>query len=161
MKNLLLAGAALAAALTATPALAQTNAGFVGPRIELQTGVSDSNVTNSDVTYGAVIGADASVTDRITIGADVDATNAFDSTGRILGAGARLGYAISPEALAFVRGGYANLDTRHTKLDGLAAGGGFQFRLPRNAYLNTEYRYTNYQQGVDSHAGLLGVGIRF
>lgn len=150
------------AALTlfSTPALAQTNAGFTGPRVELQTGLSDSNISDTDVTYGAVLGYDAPLSDRVTLGADIQATNAFDRNGRVLGAGARLGYAFNPHTLGYVRAGYANLDAgKH--LNGAAIGGGLEFRLTKNAYLNTEYRYTNYNRGVHSNAGLLGVGIRF
>jgi outer membrane immunogenic protein len=158
MRNLLLAGAALAAALTATPALAQTNAGFVGPRVELQTGVRDTNVGDARVSYGAVLGYDLGIGDRVTLGADVDATDVFNDDRRTLGAGARLGYALNPNTQVFVRGGYAR--ARHD-IEGAAVGGGLQFRLPGNAYINTEYRYTNYNRGVDSHAGLLGLGIRF
>lgn len=161
MRKFLLAGAAAATALFATPVFAQTNAGFIGPRVELQGGVRDANVADSEATYGLALGADTAISDRLTLGIEVSGTNVFDETGRTLEGGVRAGYAITPNVLAFVRGGYANVDAGVTHLDGVAAGGGLQFRLPRNTYLSTEYRYTNYELGVDSHAGLLGLGIRF
>jgi outer membrane immunogenic protein len=160
MRKFLLAGAAALAALSATPALAQTNANFTGLRAEVQAGVRDTNITNEKLTYGAVVGADIPLGDRLTLGADFDATNPFKENGRSFGAGGRLGYAFSPSALGFVRAGYTNLDLgRH--YDGLTLGGGLQFSLAPNTYLNTEYRYSNYEQGVHGHAGLLGLGIRF
>jgi outer membrane immunogenic protein len=155
MTLLLMSAAALA---FATPAAAQ-NAQFVGPRVELQTGINGE--ADRDVTYGAVLGYDVPITGRATLGADIDATNVFDKDGRILGAGARLGYALHRDVLAYGRLGYANLDAGRTNLHGVTAGGGLNLRILPHTYINTEYRYTNYNRGVDSHAGLLGIGFRF
>ena len=152
MIKFLLAGALA----VATPVFAQTNSNFVGTHVEAQTGL-----LHDDVTYGAAIGHDFALGDRATLGVDADATNIFDENGRTLGAGAKLGYALTPEVLAFGRVGYVNLDAYNQHLNGVAAGGGLQFSLTRNTYVNTEYRYTNYEQGVHSNAGLLGLGIRF
>ena len=158
MRKFLLAGAAALAALVATPALAQTNAGFVGPRAEVQLG---KTVNDSGLTYGATLGADIAVSDRVTFGVDLTGTNLFDDNGRALGAGARVGYAFNPTTQMYLRGGYSNLDAGNRNLDGFDVGGGLQLRLPNNMYVSTEYRYANYGHNLDSHTGLLGLGIRF
>lgn len=158
MRKFLLAGAAALATLITTPALAQTNAGFTGPRLEVQVG---KTAHDSGLTYGATAGADIAVSDRTTFGVDLTTTNTFDNSGRTLGAGARVGYAFNPNTLAYLRGGYSNLDAGHGHLDGFDAGAGLQLRIPNNFYISTEYRYSNYGHGVDNHAGLLGLGIRF
>ena len=153
MKKLLLAGAIALAALTATPAVAQ-------PYVEVNTGLTDTNIGEAKVNYGLTIGADQQLNQRLSLGVDATASDVFRDNGRTLGAGMRLGYAITPGVKAFVRGGYANLDAGQ-HLNGLAAGGGFNFSLNPRLYVNTEYRYTNYEQGVTSNAGLVGLGIRF
>lgn len=157
MRKLLLAGAAAIAALVATPALAQT----VTPYAQLDTGITDTNIDNASVDYGATLGADVNLNSRLTLGADVNASNVFDNRGRTFGAGARLGYRITPSTLGYVRAGYANLDVGHENLGGLALGGGLNFDILPHTYVNVEYRHTNYEQGVHSNAGLLGLGIRF
>ena len=40
-------------------------------------------------------------------------------------------------------------------------GVGAQIGLGSNAYLKTEYRYSNYQDGVDRHQVVGGLGFRF
>ena len=157
MRNLLLASAAALAALTATPALAQQ----VTPYVQVDTGITDTNYNSTHVVYGATLGADADLGSRVTLGADVNASNVFDNRGRTFGAGARLGYRIIPGTLGYVRAGYANLDAGHENLGGLALGGGLNFDVLPHTYVNVEYRHTNYEQGVHSNAGLLGLGIRF
>lgn len=154
----------IAAALGATtPALAQTNANFVGPRIELNAGLDDVQNARDyqDVNYGAAIGYDFPLSDRVTLGAEATAQNVFDSEGREFGAAARLGYAVSPNALLFGRVGYANVDLRGRNAEGLTVGGGLNFNLTHNAYASVEYRYTDFDHNVGRHGGLVGVGIRF
>ena len=119
MRKFLLAGA-LAAALVATPALAQTNSNFTGTHVELQTGTA----THNSVTYSAATGYDFGLGSNATIGVDADTSNTFDSNGRTIGAGAKIGYAFSPRILGYGRVGYANLDTGNHNLNGVAAGAG-------------------------------------
>jgi outer membrane immunogenic protein len=156
MTKFLLAGAAALAFMAATPAVAQTV-----PYAQVNTGISDTNISNTRVDYGATVGVDAFVADRTFVGVDANATNVFRNNGRTLGAGARLGYAVSPNAAVYARVGYANLDTAFKDLNGYTLGGGINFNVAPHTYINTEYRYTNYEQGVHSNAGLLGLGVRF
>lgn len=157
-KNLIAATAALA--LTASPALARTNDAFVGPRVEANVGFAD--VGNDEVDYGLSAGFDAPVADRITLGVDVDAQNVFEGH-RTLGVGARVGAAVSPRTLVFGRVGYSRADLNDNSLDleGLAAGGGAQFAVTNNAYVSTEYRYTDFNQGRGNHGVRVGLGLRF
>ena len=157
MRKFLLAGAAAVAALVATPALAQNNSAFVGPRIGVTGGFADSGAV-----YGANVGVDLPVGRTFTVGADAGVTNIFDHNSRTLDAGARVGIALSPRALAYARGGYSNLDVSdNNHLDGYTLGGGLQFSLTPNTYLNAEYRYSNYEQGVTTNTGLVGLGLQF
>lgn len=154
----------IAAALTAaTPAVAQTNAAFVGPRVELNAGVQDVRHADvNDFTYGVALGADAPIGDRFTIGGELAADNVV-SHNRTLGVGARLGYALSPNVLGYGRVGYSNLDLgRHGgHLDGLNAGAGLAFAITPNLYTNVEYRYTDFENHVGSHGARVGIGFRF
>ena len=97
--------------------------------------------------------------------------------GRDLYVGGRAGFGIGGNSLIYAKAGYTNarvsLDyedgtagtindfTQRTSLDGVRAGVGAQIGLGSNAYLRTEYRYSNYQDGVDRHQVVGGVGFRF
>ena len=48
-----------------------------------------------------------------------------------------------------------------SNLDGIRVGGGVERALGGKSYVKTEYRYSNYQNGVSRHQVLAGVGIRF
>ena len=97
--------------------------------------------------------------------------------GRDLYIGARAGLKVTPRTLGYVKAGYTNARVRvdyedgtagtvadftdRTNLDGVRAGLGAQIGLGPNAYLKTEYRYSNYQDGVDRHQVVGGLGFRF
>ena len=49
----------------------------------------------------------------------------------------------------------------HRDLDGVRVGAGLQFGLGEHTYLRTEYRYSNYQDGVDRHQVVGALGVRF
>ena len=147
----------------ASPAYADTNDNFVGPRIGATVGLDD--VTNSpdanDVVYGFDAGIDAPVGDRVTVGVEAFSTNLFDDT-RTIGAAGRLGYAVTEDALVFARAGYANYrDVFNQELEGLTVGGGLEYMITDNVYTKVEYRYSDLDQNVGSHGALLGVGLRF
>ena len=153
----------LAAALVATPAMADTNDNFTGVRIGATAGVDD--VTNSpdrnDVVYGVDAGVDLPVGDRLTVGAEAFSTNPFETT-RTIGAAARLGYAVTEDALIFARAGYSNYqDVFNQELDGLTVGGGVEFSISEMTYAKVEYRYSDFEQNVGNHGALVGVGLRF
>ncbi len=46
-------------------------------------------------------------------------------------------------------------------LDGLRLGAGVQQGFGRNAYGKIEYRYSNYEAGIERHNVLVGVGLTF
>lgn len=162
--NKLFAALALATLAVASPVAAQTNTNFVGPRVELNAGITDVNRNNNfnDVSYSGAVGVDVGLGDRVTVGVEANASDVFDSTGRTFGVAGRLGVALNPNVLVFGRAGYTNINDRFDrKLDGIAVGGGVNFALTPNLYGNVEYRYSDVQNGVRTHGGLLGVGLRF
>lgn len=97
--------------------------------------------------------------------------------GRDLYVGGRAGFAVGGNNLIYAKAGYTNARVRvdyedgtagtvadfteRTNLDGIRAGVGAQIGLGSNAYLKTEYRYSNYQDGVDRHQVVGGFGFRF
>ncbi|WP_445191044.1 outer membrane protein [Sphingomonas sp. Tas61C01] len=203
MRTLILATAAAAAALVANPVLAQdvARAPFTGPRVEGLVGydnLRDGSDGRSDgrdgVVYGAAVGYDVQVggavlgvegeiTDSSTNVRTSDLLVANDSlrldAGRDLYAGGRLGYAINPRTLAYVKGGYTNarLETRYVSgatsqndkfdLEGYRVGAGLELAVSGNAYVKGEYRYSHYgnvegyDTDLDRHQLLAGVGVRF
>jgi outer membrane immunogenic protein len=161
----------------------------------------------SGVEYGAGIGYDVPLGTNMTIGAEAEITESSASrdynndeptvfnlgnvdAGRQYYFGGRLGYAVAPSTLVYVKGGYSNarfnlqgsdgtvnlrqrLDT-----DGWRVGAGVEQKVGTNAYVKLEYRYTNYGKGefdfngttpdssrfnldTDRHNVMAGVGVRF
>jgi outer membrane immunogenic protein len=97
-------------------------------------------------------------------------------TGRDLYVGGRVGVAVAPSTLLYAKAGYTNAQVRlrytgvtggpdsfrdHENLDGVRVGAGIEQKLTRTAYVKAEYRYSNYEQGVERHQVLGGVGVRF
>ena len=96
---------------------------------------------------------------------------------RDLYVGGRAGFGVGGNSLIYAKAGYTNARVRvdyedgtagtvadftdRTNLDGVRAGLGAQIGLGPNAYLKTEYRYSNYQDGVDRHQVVGGHGFRF
>ena len=154
-------------AVMATPALAGSNANFVGPRVALTAGADNvQNARNlNDVTYGAQLGLDAPLGKSFTAGVEVNAANVFGST-REIGVAARLGYAATDNILLYGKAGYANYRSisfrnRASTLDGLKVGGGVQFAVTKHLYTGLEYAYGNFNQGVGTHSVKAAVGLRF
>src|ERR1700712_1524406 len=131
--------AALLASALATPALAQEAAPFTGPHVELTGGWdrltgSNGNGGHKDGFVGGIgAGYDIQVGGLILgiEGEATDSTNkirannvlvAGDSArvtaGRDLYAGARLGYAVRPATLVYVKGGYTNARFSQSYYDG-------------------------------------------
>ena len=162
MKKLITLGAA-ALALVAAPAYAQTNEDFTGFRVGVTAGADDVTGVRdtTDIVYGVDAGVDVGIGDRVTLGVEAFSTNPFEDE-RTVGAAARVGYAITPDVLGFVRAGYSNYqDTFSRKLDGLTVGGGAEFALSDMSYARIEYRHSNFEEGVGNHGVLAGVGLRF
>ena len=146
----------------AAPAAAQ-NDNFTGVRIGATAGVDDVTGVRdtTDVVYGADIGVDFPVGDRVTLGVEGFSTNFFEDE-RTIGAAARMGYAVTDNVLPFVRVGYTNYqDVFSRELDGLVVGGGLEYSISDNSYARVEYRYSDFEQNIGNHGALVGIGLRF
>jgi outer membrane immunogenic protein len=120
--------------------------------------------------------ADSSV-DQCVTGSVAAGDELCASLGRDLYAGVRAGALVGRDTLLYGKVGYTNARARlayddgttgtaldftdHRNLDGLRAGVGAQIGLGSSAYLKTEYRYSNYEDGFDRHQVVGGIGIRF
>ena len=161
MKFIALAAAALFA--TATPALAQDNAGFTGARVEATAGYNDiiHNRDFNDVVYGVEGGVDVAAGDKFTIGAAVNTRNVFERN-RQIGVMGRVGYAVTPTTLPYVTAGYNNYRSfERFDRDGLAVGGGVEHLISDRTYVKAEYRYSDFDGRTGDSAVTAGVGIRF
>lgn len=189
--------AALAAVTVATPALAQdaapaADAPFTGPRVEAIVGYDTIDIdgvgSRDGVTYGAQLGYDAQF-GGVILGAEGEiadstvkarASNVFVggdrlrvNAGRDLYAGLRAGVLVSPQAMAYVKGGYTNqrfsgsytsgnTTTRNAaNAEGWRVGAGLEYQLSGQTYVKGEYRYSRYDSVTDRHQVLAGVGMRF
>ena len=160
MKFIAIAAAALVAA---TPAVAQDNAAFTGARVEANVGVNDilNSPDRNDVVYGAQLGFDAPVGNRVTVGVEANTQNIFERN-RQIGAAARVGYAFTPTTLGYVKAGYSNYrDVFSRELDGAVVGAGVEYKISRMTYLKGEYNYSDFARNTGSHSVLTGIGIRF
>ena len=98
------------------------------------------------------------------------------SAGRDLYVGGRLGFAATPSTLLYAKAGYTNAKLRAVytdpttpannftlsdELDGVRVGAGVEQKLGTNLYAKAEYRYSNYEAGIERHQVLGGLGFRF
>ena len=153
-------------------------------RAHVQGGHSDG------IVYGAGAGFDFQA-GRAVLGVEGEATDSsadecLDATivagdrlcanaGRDLYVGGRIGALVGPATLLYAKAGYTNARFNlnyteptgvnnfrlHENLDGVRVGGGIQQSVGRNAYVKAEYRYSNYEQGIDRHQVVAGFGFRF
>jgi outer membrane immunogenic protein len=97
-------------------------------------------------------------------------------TGRDLYVGGRVGAVVGRSTLLYAKAGYTNARSEatynsnlagsttirtHDSLDGFRVGAGVEQAVGRKAFVKAEYRYSNYEQGVDRHQVVAGLGIRF
>jgi len=180
MKTVIFAAVAAAAFAVSAPALAQEAAPFTGARAEALVGY-DKLKTNSNglgspdgLLYGiglgydiqaggAVLGIEGEVADSTTkrtiLGTKVSAA-------RDLYIGARAGFAIGDQALAYVKAGYTNARVKTQGFggdngDGVRLGAGLEYRLGGQLFVKGEYRYSNYEGDVERHQFVTGLGVRF
>jgi outer membrane immunogenic protein len=169
--------AAAAAVFVSVPAYAQDDANFSGVHAEViagydsvKTGVIGKpdgvlygfNLGYDFQTGGAVFGVEAEAADssagRNIGGAKVEAA-------RDLYAGGRIGAAIGSQALIYAKAGYTNFRVEAAgvggNLDGFRAGAGIEYKLGGKLLLKGEYRYSNYEGGVERHQLVAGLGWRF
>ncbi|HYU95090.1 MAG TPA: outer membrane beta-barrel protein [Sphingomicrobium sp.] len=171
--------AAAAAFAFATPAMAQDTASTgpaapTGFRVEALVGWDRPSIDgfhDNGILFGVGAGYDVAVGNAVSLGVDVEASDSTAkkdgvSTRRDLYAGGRVNFAVSPNANVYVRGGYTNArfhieDAGSGNADGFRVAGGGQFGIGGKAYVGGEYRYSNYEAGIERHQVALTVGTRF
>jgi outer membrane immunogenic protein len=173
MKNVLFVAAAAAAVLSVTPAMAKD---FTGPRVEVTTGIDDvtSGVDLTDIGYGAAVGYDLQLKNKLVVGVEATAANVFEKSEVDLGVAARVGYALNDRVLAFGRVGYTNLERPRTcagttpvvcsasdNAEGITVGGGVEVAVAGPFYGKAEYRYTDFDGKLARQGATVGVGLRF
>lgn len=177
-----LAVAAIAAALTASPALAQGGlyVGAIGGYEGLDVESADGSITadaNSAV-YGINAGYDLGLGSAF-VGVEGELSTSSGSTqfpSSFTGArdsleangqyylGARAGFALTPGIAAYGKIGYTSLDTKaftsagslddvKENAGGLRFGGGLQFQLPGPLEARLEYRRSRYKDVADGTYG--------
>jgi outer membrane immunogenic protein len=180
MKTVIFAAIAAATVAVSAPAMAQEAAPFTGPRAEVLVGydkldTNGSGIGNPDgflygigLGYdvqmgGAVLGIEGEVADSTAkagaFGFDVKAE-------RDLYIGARAGFAMGDLALAYAKVGYTNARINYEGCcsengDGIRLGAGLEYKLGGNLFVKGEYRYSNYEQDVERHQIVGGLGLRF
>jgi outer membrane immunogenic protein len=155
------AAAVLAASIAASPVLA---ADFTGPRVGVTVGVADDDFGGTEaLTYGVNAGYDWDLGKAVVGGTIEYQDSSEDGFGRDLSITARAGGKVSESILLYALAGYSNLAIEDTdiELDGFRAGAGVEVAVNDNIYSQFEYRYTNYEQGAESHQFVLGIGYRF
>ena len=127
--------------------------------------------------FGVEAEASDSTADRSVTGAVIAGDSLRVRAGRDLYIGGRVGVGVGSNSLIYAKAGYTNARfradyddgtaatvadfTQRTNLDGIRAGVGAQIGVGSRAYRRTEYRYSNYQDGVDRHQVVGGFGVRF
>jgi outer membrane immunogenic protein len=149
----------------------QAPAGF---RVEALVGYDNAGVDGfheSGLLYGIGAGYDFAVSNSVSLGLDVEATDSTASedgvkAGRDLYAGGRVNFAVSPLANLYLKGGYTNARVKIEGCcadngDGFRLGAGGQYQFAGKAYVGAEYRYSNYEADFERHQVALTVGTRF
>lgn len=186
----ILTTAVLALAATG-PALAQDRAPFTGARVEglvgwdrVQNGGHDDalgwgGMVGYDMQMGrSLVGVEAEITDSNNKDC-AGAATAPDprlclKTARDLYAGGRIGMVTGDSMLLYAKAGYTNMRGKFTSddgttettlaksdLDGIRVGVGAEYALSGNSFAKAEYRYSNYEQGIERHQVMAGFGFRF
>lgn len=185
MSKLIIA-ALVASTAIAAPAFAQGTAsatGFSGAHIEAIGGwdrVQGEDRHDNGALYGANAGYDLQRGNTVfgIEGEVSDSTQkkqlgtVTEKASRDLYVGGRVGYVVGGNNLLYVKAGYTNarfkVDGTATgvtladgNLDGVRVGAGIEHQLSNRAFVKTEYRYSNYEQGVSRNQLLAGIGLRF
>ena len=178
MRKIILAALAGTAALAATPALAQGSQPFNGGHVEAIMGYDHISDGDDGILYGIGAGYDYR-TGNLVLGieGEILESSAGDCVGntcvdasRDFYIGGRLGGVVNNNLLIYGKLGYSNARVEVTQnnveddfnLDGIRAGAGVEWLIPGSPLsLRAEYRYTNYELGVERHQGTLGLAFRF
>ena len=158
--------------------------GLVGvDRVQTDSGRDDAVGYGAAVGYdmqmgGALVGVDAEYSDsdaRSCAGAaSVADPRLCVKTGRDLYAGARVGTVVGGSTLLYAKAGYTNAQAKltgddgtgqitldKTNLDGVRVGAGVEHAVGPRSFVKAEYRYSNYERGVERHQAMAGFGFRF
>jgi len=165
--------AAAAAAFAATPAFAQDAAApFSGGHIEAIAGfdsIHGGGDAESGIAFGIAGGYDIRK-DGAVFGIELEAADSTISdsgvsASRDLYAGGRIGAVIGERGLLYAKLGYTNARASFAgtgvNFDGIRAGAGVEWMVGPHVSIRTEYRYSNYEDGLSRHQGVLGLGYRF
>lgn len=149
---------------------------------EGSSGIAYGGAVGYDIRSGnALFGVEAEISDstldECVENVDLTGDELCVQAGRDLYVGGRAGFVVGRNLLVYGKAGYTNgrvaidyedgtagtaLDFQEGEnLDGVRVGGGLEFALGTNAYVKTEYRYSNYEQGFDRHQVVAGFGFRF
>jgi outer membrane immunogenic protein len=160
--------------------------GLVGGDRVQANGHKDGVVYGAGVGYdmqmgtGTVVGVEAEATDS---SADVCSRNVNVTGDRLcvgakrdLYVGGRLGAAVGTSTLVYGKAGYTNARFGYDyddggngsrdfgngrNLDGVRVGAGIETALGANSFVKAEYRYSNYEAGLEKHQIVGGFGVRF
>lgn len=157
MKKIAFVATALSMAVFAAPSHAMSD--FTGPRIGGNVGYAFEGDGHETVTYAGNLGYDFALGNYVT-GLTLEVGTSED-TGRDLAASVRVGRVINDKVLAYVHGGYTNLDVNKANYEGVRVGAGFEVPVTKVAFMNVEYRYSNYNGGLDANQAVVGLGFRF
>lgn len=180
--------AAVAALAVSSPAFAQNisvevQGGYDAPSFDGTAG------TVPGVSYGATLALEMPIDDSIFFGAEVSIDDSTSdecggagtladpsvcvALGRDFGAGVRFGADLGKSSSVYGMVGYTNLRVGVTandgtgpigsaaNVDGIKLGAGFRQWFGKRAYGKVEYRYSNYEGGLERHQGLVGLGYQF
>ena len=151
--------------------------------------IQGSGDKSDDVMYGVAAGYDVQAGGAV-IGGEVEYSDSDNracggaatvanpriclKAGRDLYVGGRVGTVVGTSTLLYAKAGYTNADAKFTANDGtdevtldkahldvVRVGAGVEHKFGANTYVKAEYRYSNYEQGLERHQALAGVGFRF
>ena len=189
----------MAQAAPAQDVVSTNGTSFRGFRLEANGGgdrFQSQGEHNDKFGYGGTVGFDGQIGNRIVIGPEAsywraNKWNENCSAGVIggsvcqksfeeYGAAIRAGVLVTPQLLAFGKGGYVVNDQRkrfdapagetsfnnHGYTDGYQVGGGVEYSMtnlstPLPVYVNAQYVYSNYDDHTSRQRVMAGIGIRF
>jgi outer membrane immunogenic protein len=187
MRAIAVALTSLVALAAASPAVAE---GFRAEIHAGWDHVSADGPDDDGVAYGIGLGYDFAIGQKGFVGLDFSLDDssmkecetsvlAANDTlcvkaGRDISAGIRGGVKVSEAGKLYALAGYTNarFKSRYTtaagvttsdgaNLDGFRLGAGYQHDFAGGVYGKVEYRYSNYEAGLERHQALLGVGLNF
>jgi outer membrane immunogenic protein len=187
----LLIAAASVALMSQAASAQESGTSFRGIRVEGNIGgdrFQSQGVHNDKFGYGGTIGFDGLIGTNVVVGAEGTYWRANDCTTAPAsasvchksfeewGAAVRAGVLVNPNALIFVKGGYASNEQRkrysaprnsyydHFNSDGYQVGGGVEYTLTEGrlpAYVDVQYVYSQYNDHTSRQRIMAGVGVRF